>query len=62
MESEKKQCGGARANAGRKKLENARNISVACKLSQKTLDYLGKTTTDNNQKRYNKYIVRKNGR
>lgn len=40
MEVEKKQHGGVRKGAGRKKIENGRNISVALKLSTKAFTVL----------------------
>ena len=46
METEKKQHGGARANAGRKKLDNARIIKVGLSLSKKAFETLERLATE----------------
>ena len=48
METEKKQRGGARTGAGRKKMENGRNIAVALKLSAKAFETLERMATEQN--------------
>lgn len=48
MEAEKKQRGGKREGAGRKKNENGRNIAVAFKLSAKAFNLIERMAAERN--------------
>lgn len=48
MEAEKKQRGGKREGAGRKKIGNGRNNAVAFRLSAKAFDLIERMATEQN--------------